>query len=520
MKRNNKKGFTLIELLAVIVILGIIALIATPIVINVIEKAKEESYKRSVEFAIDAAELYLVENGLSEIPEGGIDVKSLKLKNNNFESGKIVNKDGQVVAQNLSNGEYCASGEKGSIEVTKGSCGEIEEDTKPAEPVIKNGLVPVKIDNEGNVTKANTEEEWYNYDNQEWANAVLLTDSATESDYNNYTTPIPEEKIKAYFVWIPRYKYKIFNNELYSSRTNLEQREKEIEIKFQNINDKIYDGTENGQWLTHPAFTTLGVSGIWVGKFELTGDINNITVKPNLNSMIGQKVQKFFDLLYKFDRNLDSHMMKNTEWGAVAYLYHSKYGKYGNELYKEAAEKEVYINNCENMITGIAGDSASASSTNTCTNTYETEKGKKASTTGNITGIYDMSGGIYEFVAGYRKNGSMSSSGFTSEPIEQYPELKKYFDVYDDSSVDSNSNYTTRKLGDATGEMGPFGTINGGGISSWYGDNAGFVMANIPWFGRGGIYGDTTRAGVFYFIYSSGASSTNFTSRLVLSPSK
>ena len=45
----KKKGFTLIELLAVIVILAIIALIAVPIVINIINDAKEESQKRSID---------------------------------------------------------------------------------------------------------------------------------------------------------------------------------------------------------------------------------------------------------------------------------------------------------------------------------------------------------------------------------------------------------------------------------------------------------------------------------------
>ena len=35
-----KKGFTLIELLAVIIILAIIALIATPIILNVVEDAR------------------------------------------------------------------------------------------------------------------------------------------------------------------------------------------------------------------------------------------------------------------------------------------------------------------------------------------------------------------------------------------------------------------------------------------------------------------------------------------------
>lgn len=53
----NKKGFTLIELLAVIVILAIIALIATPIVLGIIEDARESSKERSAELVLNAVEL-------------------------------------------------------------------------------------------------------------------------------------------------------------------------------------------------------------------------------------------------------------------------------------------------------------------------------------------------------------------------------------------------------------------------------------------------------------------------------
>lgn len=50
----NKKGFTLIELLAVIVILAIIALIATPVILGIITDAKEESNQRSIELYADS----------------------------------------------------------------------------------------------------------------------------------------------------------------------------------------------------------------------------------------------------------------------------------------------------------------------------------------------------------------------------------------------------------------------------------------------------------------------------------
>jgi type IV pilus assembly protein PilA len=58
---NNKKGFTLIELLAIIVILAIIALITTPIVLNLINQSKEAANKRSVEAYAKAVEYAVME---------------------------------------------------------------------------------------------------------------------------------------------------------------------------------------------------------------------------------------------------------------------------------------------------------------------------------------------------------------------------------------------------------------------------------------------------------------------------
>jgi len=62
----KKKGFTLIELLAVIIILAVIALIATPVVLNVVENARREANKNSVYGLLDAAKLYYAESLLDE----------------------------------------------------------------------------------------------------------------------------------------------------------------------------------------------------------------------------------------------------------------------------------------------------------------------------------------------------------------------------------------------------------------------------------------------------------------------
>ena len=63
----KKKGFTLIELIAVLVILAILALIVTPLVMNIIRKARIAADKRSIDAYGRSVELaianYLLDNG-------------------------------------------------------------------------------------------------------------------------------------------------------------------------------------------------------------------------------------------------------------------------------------------------------------------------------------------------------------------------------------------------------------------------------------------------------------------------
>ena len=65
---KNKRGFTLIELIAVLVIMAIIALIVTPLVMNIIRKAKISAAKRSIDAYGRSIELaiadHLLETGV------------------------------------------------------------------------------------------------------------------------------------------------------------------------------------------------------------------------------------------------------------------------------------------------------------------------------------------------------------------------------------------------------------------------------------------------------------------------
>lgn len=107
MKKN--KGFTLIELLAVIVILAIIALIATPIILGVIEDARKSSAESSALGYIDAVEKHYAIKMLDSEAEGSTltingtttvaDLKTagVKVKGTEPESGSVVvNEDGVI----------------------------------------------------------------------------------------------------------------------------------------------------------------------------------------------------------------------------------------------------------------------------------------------------------------------------------------------------------------------------------------------------------------------------------------
>ena len=415
--------------------------------------------------------------------------------------------------------------------VLNGSC----TDTKiePNAPVLDDGMIPIVFDtSNGTVIKtvSSTDSSWYDYSRQEWANVVLVKESGTQTRayYKaNSGVEVNQSDVLAYYVWIPRYSYKIWTTSTGSSNQT-------IEVQFEST-DTISTGTTMGTYITHPAFwwdnDSDGVrdageelSGIWVGKFETTDTSSSPTIRPNVQSLRSQNVstqfataQKLGGTTYGVSSSSDSHMMKNSEWGVAAYLSHSKYG----------VNREVYINNSMSHYTGRSGgnyggktpinktytDQTSTTQYNTYgyytwdgyllnynTNTKSSTRdlNKVASTTGNITGIYDMSGGVNEYVMGnyYDVKGS---SGFTSMPDS------KYYDKYTTTSVLTACNG---------------GVCYGHGLSEtsgWYGDSKNFVSGGYPWFSRGGISISSANDGAFYMgaINGSAAASHGFRSVMV-----
>ena len=371
-----------------------------------------------------------------------------------------------------------------------------------ADPELKDNLVPVVINNDGTVKKADLSKEWYNYTNKTWANAVLLNGNDTYSAGDT----IIEDAIKAYYVWIPRYKYQIFYDGVNDTTKQL------INIEFENKDTTKSNGTTKDSWLTHPAFTfgDTELNGIWVGKFELTGDTTNPTIKPNVTSLRNQNVSTLFATTQKLSTN--SSMLKNSEWGAIAYLTTSIYGQGLNE---------VRINNSSTYITGCAASVENGASYNGCEKAYNKSIGYLASTTGNISGIYDMSGGAWEYVMGVMEdslNSNKPVSGYSTQYNSGYngknlndgttttgvafPE-SKYYDIYKYGT--NRSDYTRYHSGEATTET-----------KSWNGDCAYFVCSSAPWFGRGGNCGDGVGAGVFAFVDLYGFARSDYSTRVVL----
>ena len=195
--------------------------------------------------------------------------------------------------------------------------------------------------------------------------------------------------------------------------------------------------------------------------------------------------------------------------GAVAYLTHSQYGRNGNE---------VTINNNNSYITGIAGDRVTASSSSSTTNTYNTSKGMLASTTGNIYGVYDLSGGAFEYTANWDTLSSSSNIASYGKAVDG----TVYFST--GGSSDRTKTAYSNGTSDMDGEKVKTVCRSGDGIKetwvssyrSWFNDYSDFVLSSLPFSVRGGGYGHGDNAGVFYSSNNDGGAYSSGSFRAVL----
>ncbi len=483
-------------------------------------------------------------------------------------------------ASQMQDGEWIYNGKSFSVKVNVYASNEemrapleevlVYEDTTTANvPELAEGMIPVVYSITKHAWVKQDLEKSYAYQEQVWANAVTVVENGTNTREYYQSAPaetvIPMEDINTMWVWVPRYEYKYTNlGTQYAGGTKAQPGEIQI-----NFISKETTSPSSSEYKVHPAFTfgEEELSGIWVGKFETTGtlpstnycrdescNVSTVTIKPGVTSLRNQQVASLFYMTrsmqtnnastYGFasDNSYNIHMAKNSEWGAVAYLSQSRYGKYGNPDY-EGVNKEIYQNKSSSFITGSSNGTPSTESTNPQVSYDTPYSGYGASTTGTIYGIYDMSGGSWEYVMGnYNRYSGYTARSYTIEEAKtilgrtdnqaigiwnsgfngpvygkdsdgsemswttgvEFPE-EKYFDLY------TTSNGTTACNG----------TCDGHALTEtagWYNDSSWIVTASSPWFVRGGVWSSTANAGVFYSNVTYGIAGGIYASRAVLAP--
>ena len=344
-------------------------------------------------------------------------------------------------------------------------------------------MIPVYYDEENKVWKKadenNSDNLWYNYEEKKWANIVTVAEEDKELRDAEVGTEIPMDKITTFFVWIPRYAYSIesgykegntgsgkINVVFLKGNTNKDKDDTKYEEDYDET--KIEEGGVTPM-IVHPAFTNgnNNLNGIWVAKFEASG-INDSgeavgnasSTSSSTNSTTGAYVRILPSQVswrhitigeseyqsmqmgensskYGWTNSVNSHLIKNSEWGAVAYLCYSDYGSipmtngsgtyssggYYYDMYTGAGPKAT---NNEGRYENFTEE----------TYGYNTSLGVLSSTTGNVYGIYDMAGGAWERVASYLDNGNGNLNTYgksTSNSSVKYFEngiLNSQYDAY------------------------------------------------------------------------------------------
>ena len=289
-------------------------------------------------------------------------------------------------------------------------------------------------------------------------------------------TIIRNSDINAYYVWIPRYKYMVWNILGEENTDSYDAYHKGIKIEFEkgtttsgiiscknnecfgdNLGITKISSADNGKYYTHPAFTTntKELTGFWVSKYEISKDDNgNIQSIPNNTAWRNDYLSNYYQAVLKMSEEVNYRIIKNTEWGAIAYLTHSNYGLCQNDKCNEISTNQTYISGTNQL----------------------------DSTTGNIYGVYDMAGSAIEY--------TMSNYADSNNDLNLNNALFKDVAISnDDYNLYIKDSFIP---GDATKEI----SITGG---IWYGNTSNTINDTNNWIIRGG---NTTESYKGIFAYS------------------
>ena len=344
-------------------------------------------------------------------------------------------------------------------------------------------------------------------------NLILITDNLV-SGYNNFYpmttdsyykssplgTTIKDSDINEFYVWIPRFKYRLWNVTGEPNISSYDAYTKGIDISFEKNKESggsIYckdnicysdeertislTQNDNGKYYTPSSFTNNEeLLGFWVGKYEVSNgckdncltNSSDLTILPNQESWRNNNLSNYYEAIK--GKGNSYHIIKNSEWGTISYLSHSKYGI------------------CSNMkCTEI-----------TSNNTYISGKDEKDSTTGNIYGVYDMAGSASEFVmANYSTNNSLALNNSNFKYNTTIPSTD--YDLY------SGTNFI---LGDATKEI----LLSSSNTGAWYNNYSVFIDKVNNWFIRGGMARNEVGNGIFYYNATSDNQSEYISTRVVI----
>lgn len=285
-------------------------------------------------------------------------------------------------------------------------------------PMLVTGMTP--IDATGNVLSTEeAKKSWYNYGTSEkkWANAKLKDGSV--------------------YVWVPRFAYKkdgstISIKFLSNTSDGISTDGKALDSTYKvapAFQNGVSNNFQNGEW-------DKEITGFWVAKYEASLDSASATVPKSIPSTSSSRTYKvtpknafiycrnmesvttFFDITkavnlntntssnisnfgtYQTDNNnIDTHLAKNSEYAAVAYLTYSNYGN--KSISAHGSSYPGYTSG-----TTLAADTTT--------------------TTGNKSGVYGMSGGLAEITA----------SGYTIDTIYNKENVStKYATTYNNGSA-------------------------------------------------------------------------------------
>ena len=491
---GREKGITLIALVITIIVLLILAGVSISMltgdngILTQAQNAKEETEKASL---IEQIQMDILEKQ-TENSSGDLTKTNLKeILDKYFEDVPKELPDDLTDLKLMSKEEFG----KHEIEITDIWNGVFSEDIEWANgswngkvntPNLKQGMEAVYWDEDGNEVTSSDENfdvtKWYDYDNNKWANAKTSDGS--------------------YWVWIPRYEYQVINNVTDSSKAGI------VNVNFIPTSTTTPSSSD---YYIHPAFRDDSdnhfsnggwdseIPGFWVAKYEMSMEDENgnhiettelngnvglsdtvkMVSKPGVTSWRYINIANSYTNSYNYNRTNESHLIKNSEWGAVAFLTHSRYGRDG---------QEVKINDNSNYYTG--GGSGKAYKSNT-----------DQSSTQNITGVYDLNGGANEGVATFNKEHSgeyftkseyLDSNGKhfakTGEPST------KYATAYSNNTGTYGNDFSVGTVsirGDTIQE------VYVSNYTGWFGDCSNFVILNSPIFNRGGDFHDDSIAGIF-----------------------